>query len=61
MQDSGLAAALAAAHFNPVAALPAAIFSVWHNASGSMLAFYWSRRSGAAVDIDERLPEGSGR
>ncbi|OLT02914.1 Bile acid:sodium symporter [Pseudonocardia sp. CNS-004] len=43
MQNSGLAAALAAAHFNPVAALPAAIFSVWHNVSGSVLASYWSR------------------
>ncbi|KGJ79125.1 Bile acid:sodium symporter [Cryobacterium roopkundense] len=45
MQNSGLAAALAVAHFNPVAALPAAIFSVWHNVSGSLLASYWSRRA----------------
>jgi len=45
MQNSGLAAALAVAHFNPVAALPAAIFSVWHNVSGSLLASYWSRKS----------------
>ncbi|NUQ91040.1 MAG: bile acid:sodium symporter family protein [Glycomyces artemisiae] len=44
MQNSGLAAALATAHFNPVAALPAAVFSVWHNISGSLLAGYWSRR-----------------
>jgi BASS family bile acid:Na+ symporter len=44
MQNSGLAAALATAHFNPVAALPAAVFSVWHNISGSLLASYWSRR-----------------
>nr|QZD57914.1 bile acid:sodium symporter family protein [Glycomyces sp. TRM65418] len=44
MQNSGLAAALATAHFNPVAALPAAVFSVWHNISGSLLAAYWSRR-----------------
>ncbi|MDJ0336811.1 bile acid:sodium symporter family protein [Cryobacterium sp. PH31-O1] len=44
MQNSGLAAALAVAHFNPVAALPAAIFSVWHNVSGSLLASYWSRK-----------------
>lgn len=45
MQNSGLAAALAAAHFNPAAALPAAIFSVWHNISGPVLASYWSRKS----------------
>src|SRR5690606_14808890 len=46
MQNSGLAAALATAHFSPVAALPSAIFSVWHNVSGSILASYWSRRGG---------------
>lgn len=45
MQNSGLAAALATAHFSPAAALPAAVFSVWHNVSGSLLAGYWSRRS----------------
>jgi BASS family bile acid:Na+ symporter len=44
MQNSGLAAALATAQFTPAAALPAAIFSVWHNVSGSLLASYWSRR-----------------
>lgn len=44
MQNSGLAAALATVPFAPAAALPAAIFSVWHNVSGSLLASYWSRR-----------------
>lgn len=44
MQNSGLAAALATVHFSPAAALPAAIFSVWHNVSGSALASFWSRR-----------------
>lgn len=44
MQNSGLAAGLATVHFNPTAALPAAIFSVWHNVSGSLLASYWARR-----------------
>lgn len=44
MQNSGLAAGLAATHFGPAAALPAAIFSVWHNVSGSVLASFWSRR-----------------
>ena len=38
MQNSGLGAALAAAHFNPIAAVPSAVFSFWHNVSGPMLA-----------------------
>lgn len=50
MQNSGLAAALATAHFNPAAALPAAVFSVWHNVSGSLLAGYWSRRTSADAE-----------
>lgn len=44
MQNSGLGAALAAAHFNPIAAVPSAIFSVWHNISGPILATIWSKR-----------------
>jgi BASS family bile acid:Na+ symporter len=43
MQNSGLAAALAHSHFSAAAALPAAVFSVWHNISGSFLATRWSR------------------
>jgi len=38
MQNSGLAVALAQQYFGPVAALPGAIFSVWHNVSGAALA-----------------------
>ncbi|MBV7435370.1 bile acid:sodium symporter family protein [Cardiobacteriaceae bacterium TAE3-ERU3] len=38
MQNSGLGAALASAHFSPLAALPSALFSVWHNISGALLA-----------------------
>ena len=38
MQNSGLAAALATAYFSPLAAVPAAIFSVWHNISGAVAA-----------------------
>ncbi len=45
MQNSGLAAGLASAHFGGLAALPGAIFSVWHNISGPLLATYWRRRS----------------
>ena len=43
MQNSGLAATLAATYFSPVAALPAAVFSIWHNLSGAMLAMFYRR------------------
>ncbi|MCK7578084.1 MAG: bile acid:sodium symporter family protein [Chromatiales bacterium] len=45
MQNSGLAAALALKSFPAAAALPGALFSVWHNLSGAMLAAWWSRRA----------------
>lgn len=38
MQNSGLAAALAKTFFGAAATLPGAIFSIWHNISGSLLA-----------------------
>ncbi|MGW9825796.1 bile acid:Na+ symporter, BASS family [Brevibacterium pityocampae] len=38
MQNSGLAAGLAAQYMNPLAALPGAVFSVWHNVSGALFA-----------------------
>lgn len=41
MQNSGLAVALALKFYGPVAALPGALFSVWHNISGSLLASWW--------------------
>ena len=37
MQNSGLATSLAMMHFGAVAAIPGAIFSVWHNISGSLM------------------------
>jgi BASS family bile acid:Na+ symporter len=43
MQNSGLGVALAAAHFSPLAAVPSAIFSVWHNISGPILATIFRR------------------
>lgn len=43
MQNSGLAVALAAKYFSPAAALPGALFSLWHNLTGSLLASFWSR------------------
>lgn len=44
VQNSGLGAALAVAHFSPLAAVPSAIFSLWHNISGPLLATYWARK-----------------
>ncbi|MGD8190482.1 bile acid:sodium symporter family protein [Brevibacillus ginsengisoli] len=51
MQNSGLGAALAAAHFNPIAAVPSAIFSVWHNISGSILATWFSKRTEESLPV----------
>jgi len=44
MQNSGLAVALAIKYFSATAALPGALFSIWHNLSGSLVAGYWGRR-----------------
>ena len=46
MQNSGLAASLAAVHFAayPMAAVPGAIFSVWHNISGAIVARLFAKR-----------------
>ena len=44
MQNSGLGTALAVKYFGAAAALPGALFSVWHNLSGALLAQYWRRR-----------------
>ena len=46
MQNSGLGVALAATHFaaSPMTAVPSAIFSLWHNISGPILATYWTRQ-----------------
>lgn len=43
MQNSGLGVAIAKSHFGVIAALPSAIFSAWHNISGSVLAWWWRR------------------
>lgn len=43
MQNSGLGVALAIKYFTPAAALPGALFSIWHNPTGSLLAGFWTR------------------
>jgi len=44
MQNSGLGVALAMQSFSATAALPGAIFSLWHNISGAFLASFWGRK-----------------
>ena len=46
MQNSGLATSLATVHFAqyPLATIPGAVFSVWHNISGAVLANFFARR-----------------
>jgi BASS family bile acid:Na+ symporter len=46
MQNSGLASSLATLHFAafPMATVPGAIFSVWHNISGAVVARFFARR-----------------
>ena len=45
MQNSGLASSLATLHFAayPLATIPGALFSVWHNISGAIVARLYSR------------------
>ena len=47
MQNSGLASSLAVLHFAayPLAAIPGAVFSVWHNISGALVAKLYSEFS----------------
>lgn len=47
MQNSGLACSLATTHFAsaPLAAIPGAIFSVWHNISGALMARIYSQQA----------------
>ncbi len=54
MQNSGLGAALASAHFSPLAAVPSALFSVWHNLSGPLVATLYRRLGDASGQAPER-------
>jgi BASS family bile acid:Na+ symporter len=46
MQNSGLASSLAVLHFAafPLATIPGAVFSVWHNISGALVAKLYSSK-----------------
>ena len=49
MQNSGLASSLATLHFAayPLATIPGALFSVWHNISGAAVAWWFGKTSPA--------------
>ena len=55
MQNSGLATSLATVHFAamPMAAVPGAIFSVWHNISGAVYANFLARSAHEAPAGEE--------
>ncbi|MCR4955081.1 MAG: bile acid:sodium symporter family protein [Lachnospiraceae bacterium] len=57
MQNSGLAVSLATANFaaNPMATLPGAIFSVWHNIAGSIFASL--RKHGEQEEVTNEAKE----
>ena len=52
MENSGLAVALALAHLDPLAALPAAVMTVWEYVAGTLLASYWGNKP-----VDEETAE----
>lgn len=45
MQNSGLAVVLANQYFSAIVALPAALFSIWHNVTGAILAAFWAKQN----------------
>lgn len=55
MQNSGLAAALGVEFFKPLAALPGALFSLWHNITGLILASIWRGRDEVSTTDDAEI------
>lgn len=53
MQNSGMAAALALMYFEPTAGIPGALFSMWHNVSGSIFANYFTREAKKATKLSK--------
>ncbi|MDM5200686.1 bile acid:sodium symporter family protein [Fictibacillus enclensis] len=56
MQNSALGAGLASVHFSPLAAVPSAIFSVWHNISGALVATYYRKQAEKLEAKGDRSP-----
>lgn len=57
MQNSALGVSMAMSFFSPLSAVPAAIFSVWHNISGPTLASFWANKKSSAElnSLDKKL------
>lgn len=55
MQNSGLGVSLATQHFSPEAAIPGAIFSVWHNISGAIMANFLANRKTPEDEVSEAI------
>lgn len=53
MQNSGLATSLAMMHFGAAAAIPGAVFSVWHNISGSLMANYLAGKMEKEAEVKQ--------
>lgn len=57
MENGGLAMALAIAHLNPLAAIPAAIFNMVHNVTGPTLASIWrAKAEKEEADMPDNTP-----
>lgn len=56
MQNSGLATSLAVMHFAayPMATIPGAIFSVWHNVSGAIVAWLYTKKDARSQIIHRK-------
>ncbi len=54
MQNSGLASSLATIHFAayPLASIPGAIFSVWHNLSGAAVAYLYNKKTAGSAETN---------
>ena len=52
MQNSGMAVSLAIMYFNPAGAIAGALFSVWHNVFGSVVANYFNRKDKFAEAVN---------
>ena len=53
MQNSGMATTLASTYFSPLSALPGAVFSVWHNLSGAVVAAICRYVDGRAANAEQ--------
>lgn len=49
-----MAATLAASYLSPLAALPGAVFSVWHNISGAILALIFRAKDQKSQTVPQQ-------